>query len=468
MNLEQRQYQGFSQKMVMSQKMLASINLLGMSNERFQEEIARKLKTNPYLKELGRKISSNTGGAAGAEASDKHQQMMEGLADTSHETLQAKLKQQARENIDDDATLEAAKMIISNLDKNGFNAIPLRDLFEEARKEEWLPNRAIKNAIEKVQRFDPIGCACNSWRHSLLVQAKINSSSEKTGELLDVYKEVYELTEKIIKDYPDVLPKAENTTKFIQALKRKGLEITEDQAKNLIDFFKGLTLYPGRLNSSEDINKVLVQPLAEIQKVGNRFVAVPLNNGFKSLEIFDDDADLDKKLTKEEKKQKQAFLNEARDLIEAVKARTDTINRVLQAILDVQQGFFAGRICRDSGETKYPGYLKPLIQQDVAEKLDIEISTVSRSTKGKYILCAWMPPGEGIIEIKSLFSPKLKNSVFSQDFVMRQVEEIIKSSEGKLSDAKISKILSKQGIEVKTRTVNKYRHKLDIKSSYNR
>ena len=127
MLLKQRQQQILSQKMVMNQQMLNAVALLNLSSEELQEEVIKEVKRNPALIF---KTSSRVS-AASAEEGDKHQSFLESIEDDSRKTLQAHLIEQAGESIADEYVLDAAKLIIQNLDQNGFYWVPLEELFAD-------------------------------------------------------------------------------------------------------------------------------------------------------------------------------------------------------------------------------------------------------------------------------------------------------------------------------------------------
>ena len=123
---------------------------------------------------------------------------------------------------------------------------------------------------------------------------------------------------------------------------------------------------------------------------------------------------------------------------------------------------------------KGPLYLKPLRLKDIAEKIDVHETTVSRISNGKYIQCEW-----GLFEVKYFFSNAVSVSEntdksnlekeHSKESVKQVLLSILKTEEGKnLSDQKLSDKLAEQGINIARRTVAKYRKELNFDSSYDR
>ncbi len=461
MILEQRQQQVLAQKMMMNQQMLNAVAFLNLSSEEIQEKISKEVKRNPALIF---KSSSNAGGAAGAEASDEHQRQIESLEDKSSKSLQESLLKQAGESIQNEFVLDAAKLIIQNLDRNGFNSIPLKELFTELIEQKRFTRVEVKNAIKEVQHLEPIGCASTGVKHSLIIQAGIVCESPKTGEIHEAYKEVYELCTKIIKDHYDLLQgisEDEDVKAFIHRLAKNKIEITEDQAEEIIELVKSLTPFPGRAISNASEAQNFITPVAKILKDGNIYKVILNDDEVPALEISSEYQNSKQSLSKEEKEQISKLVNEAKMFMSVLSFRNQTLLKVLTAIVNIQQNYFAGRTSHINGK-KCAGYLKPLKQSDIAEIVDLSVSTISRVANQKYIRCEW-----GLVEIKKLFSNEVNNGL-SKNFVISQMEEIIYSSENKLSDAKISEALKPLGIEISTRTVNKYRKELNIPSSYKR
>ncbi len=462
MILEQRQQQSLSQNMMMNQQMLNAVAFLNLSSEELQEEVAKEVKRNPALIF---KSSSGTS-AAGAEASDKNQSFLESIEDTSYQSLQETLLKQARESIADDFVLDAAILIIQNLDRNGFNCVPLKELFSDLIEEKKFTKFEIKTALKTVQHLEPIGCACDNLRHSLIVQAGILFESPETGAIMDVYKPVYDLATRIIRESYESLAKLSDPEELLQSLAGNNIEVDEENSQELIEelinLIDSLNPYPGRLVSDSSYKKELITPIAEVIRDGDKFKVVLNDTEVPAIEISPEYKHPNKALSKEEKKKTAEMVNKAKMLISALSFRNQTALKVLTAIVNIQQNFFAGRVCRNDNEKKCPGYLKPLRQSDLAEILELSTSTVSRLANQKYIRCEW-----GVFEIKKLFSIEVNNGL-SRDFVMGQIKEAIKSNTKKLSDAKISELLKMQGIEISTRTVNKYRKELHIPSSYYR
>ena len=138
--------------------------------------------------------------------------------------------------------------------------------------------------------------------------------------------------------------------------------------------------------------------------------------------------------------------------MDAVEARQETIENIAQAIIDAQPGFF---------EKGLKG-LKPLTMQEIAEKVGVHHTTVSRTVNDKF---ASTP--KGTVELRKFFTQGFVTETGEQvakDAVEERIKEIISGEDKKnpLSDDKISQLLKGDGLTVARRTVAKYRLRLDI------
>ena len=162
-------------------------------------------------------------------------------------------------------------------------------------------------------------------------------------------------------------------------------------------------------------------------------------------------------------KQEKEFVEEqfqnANWLIRAMDQRAQTILKVATEIIRQQDAFFAYGL----------EYLKPMVLKDIAEKIEMHESTVSRVTTGKYI-----GTPRGLFELKFFFS----SGVGSTDGGMSHSSSSIKAKIGKLieeekpekilSDEAIAKILKEEGVDIARRTVAKYREALGLPTSAQR
>ena len=162
--------------------------------------------------------------------------------------------------------------------------------------------------------------------------------------------------------------------------------------------------------------------------------------------------------TSQEQLTLKQHLQEARYFINSLEARNDTLLRVAQCIVEEQRAFL------DFGEEA----MRPLVLRDVAEKLGIHESTVSRATANKYMLTP-----RGLYELKYFFSSHVQTTeggTCSATAIQAMIKRLIgsESPAKPLSDSTIAELLLKEGIQVARRTVAKYRESLNIPPSHER
>ncbi len=161
---------------------------------------------------------------------------------------------------------------------------------------------------------------------------------------------------------------------------------------------------------------------------------------------------------REDKTYFSACLQSANWLVRALDQRATTILKVAAELVQAQEGFF------NHGIT----HLKPMVLRDVAEKIDMHESTISRVTNHKYIATPW-----GVFELKYFFTQAIASGdggeAHSAEAVRHRIKTLI-DNEGKkvLSDDKIVAILQKEGMDIARRTVAKYREAMKIPSSVQR
>ena len=144
-------------------------------------------------------------------------------------------------------------------------------------------------------------------------------------------------------------------------------------------------------------------------------------------------------------------LERARLIVTSIERRRDTIIRIVEAILDYQSDFFLNR-----------GKLKPMTMENIAQQLNISISTVSRAIRNKYI--QYRRP----LLLRDLFSNVASDSTdASADIVRKRIEELVRDEDKShpLSDDKIARALKSEGLTVSRRTVAKYRQQQGIPDS---
>ena len=145
-------------------------------------------------------------------------------------------------------------------------------------------------------------------------------------------------------------------------------------------------------------------------------------------------------------------LDQAKSLLRAINQRRSTMINVMYAIIEEQREFF------DRG----PDFLKPMIMEDIAQKVEMNVATIARVAKEKYVQTP-----QGVYEIKYFFNtglPKEGGTQIVKRSVKQQLESIVKNEDpaNPYSDQELQRLLKEDGISIARRTVTKYREELKI------
>lgn len=441
------------QQLKISTQLVATMETLAASNEELREKIKKEAESNPVIKVIERtpsysEFSDRYIASSGKrddysdtepyDPDDSRHNWIEGMV-SGGESLEEHLLKQLGEIDTDDRTREAAEIIITSLDKNGFMpASPLMILPEKLWDRQ-------EDALAIIQAMDPAGVGASDWRESLILQAKDKGLK---GKELKIFSEL-------------VLDCLDNLRQGKTAAIAKQLRTDEEEILALSDFLKTLTPFPGREYSYEWDQ--YITPDISIKKEGEVLRLRINSDALPSVELDPEYTEMLSELKKDgDNKDASKFLKEkissAESLIAQLEARTTALEKLGAMLMDKQKDFFLYG----------PLHLKGLTMKEAAEIIGVHEATVSRIANSKYIDTDW-----GIYPIRSLFSNTVESADgqnISKNAVKEMIRKIISENEtGKpLSDQKISDILKERGITAARRTVSKYRKELNIDSSFER
>ncbi len=319
--------------------------------------------------------------------------------------------------------------IIGNLDENGYLPLTVEDIASQMN----VDSVKVEKAINLVQSFDPPGVCARNLKECLLLQLEpLNLKGT--------------LVEKIIANNIEDLEKK----KYKKIAQNYKISLQEVMAA--VRIIEGLEPKPGRNFSSIKTNYIV--PDVFVTKTPDGYQIILNDDGMPKLRI----CSLYKKLIKQKdvfpKEEKQFLLEKLRSaiaLLKSLEQRDRTIYRVTESIVELQKDFFE----------KGPEYINPLTLKDVASKLNMHESTISRVTSNKYLSCQ-----HGIFSFRYFFSNALSSGTgkISSTSVKNTIKKVIEEEdpENPLSDQRIVDILKNKGIIVARRTVAKYREELKI------
>jgi RNA polymerase sigma-54 factor len=475
MALEIRQSLTLSQQLIMTPQLQQAIKLLQLSRLELLETISQEMEENPVLEEQATDDateSTRTGeerDGTGEDAPQPSEVTVEehvredvdwenylseyntGWAETPYdqrETPSFENLTSSKTSLSDHLTwqlnmtrLDAAQQeigvhIIGNLDEDGYLDMMLEEISEATAQ----PLEKVRETLEIIQKFDPVGVASRDCRECLLTQARFQ---ELGGTIV----------EKIIMDH---LGEVEDG-KFERISKILSIPIQEVLAA--VSVIKSLEPKPGRSFSNEEV--IYITPDIYVFKVGDDYQIVQNEDGLPKLRInayYKDVLRSKENVSENAKLYIQDKLRSAAWLIKSIQQRQRTIYRVTESIVRFQRGFL------DEGVTK----LKPLVLRDVAEDIQMHESTVSRVTTNKYV---YTP--QGLFELKFFFNSsinRINGDAVASESVREHIRNIIKSENDKkpFSDQEIAHLLTKLNIRVARRTVAKYRESMSILPSRRR
>jgi RNA polymerase sigma-54 factor len=304
----------------------------------------------------------------------------------------------------------------------------------------------LEEILRKIQSFDPAGIAARNLQECLIIQLerKEHPDDPAVQHALAIIQDCFEEFTK--KHYPKI---------------QKRLNLDEEEIKEAVQLITRLNPKPGGVADGLVLTQyvipdfILVTTGGKFEILLNSKNAPELRISRSYSELFDtyDKSDKKDKKLKETVSFVKQKLDSAKWFIDAIKQRQNTLLRTMEAILQYQTPFFV-----DGDEAA----LRPMILKDIAERIDMDISTVSRVANSKSIQTEF-----GVFPLKYFFSEGIATDS-GEDVSNREVKSVLQGmvdAEDKkrpLSDDKLVKMLNKKGYNIARRTVAKYREQLQI------
>lgn len=304
----------------------------------------------------------------------------------------------------------------------------------------------MEEILRKIQGFDPAGIAARNLQECLLIQLERKEHPDDPTVQNAI---------RIINDCFD-----EFTKKHFTKIQKK-LDIGDEDLKEAVNMITRLNPKPGGISDGLVKTQYIIPDFILLNTDGKLEVALNSKNApeLRVSRSYSEMFDAYDKSDKKDKKLKETVtfvkqkLDAAKWFIDAIKQRQQTLLKTMHAILAYQQEFFV-----EGDETK----LKPMILKDIAEKIEMDISTVSRVANSKSIQTEF-----GIYPLKYFFSEGITTES-GEDVSNKEVKSVLQSlvdDENKrkpLSDDKLVKMLNDKGYNIARRTVAKYREQLQI------
>ena len=352
-------------------------------------------------------------------------------------------------------TRSLAEHLIGHLDDDGYLRRDLDSIVNDLAFTQGVevPRDLLEEALEVVQTLDPAGVGARDLRECLALQVA-RKQQDKSPE--DPRQEALGRAWALLQDHYDAFIK-----KHYDKL-QTALDLTEDDLRAALEELTRLNPKPG--NAGSESSRVVHHVIPDfLLSVDGEDIVLQLN-GRNAPELrvsrtYRDMMDTYAQGGRQDKATKEALtfvkqkVDAAKWFVDAIAQRQKTLTQTMQAIVAHQRAYFL------SGDEVD---LKPMILKDIAERIGMDISTVSRVANSKYVQTPY-----GTLSLKSFFSEGISTDS-GEEVSSREVKKILKdaiSEEDKrkpLSDEKLGVLLNAKGYNIARRTVAKYREQLGI------
>ena len=343
--------------------------------------------------------------------------------------------------------MNIAEFLVGSIDESGYIRLEIEEIIDDLAFTQNLivHEDELKEILNIVQDFDPPGVGALSLQECLIIQLRRKKRNENIDLAIDIIENSFEQFSK----------------KHFEKLMNK-YSIEEQQLKEIINLISKLNPKPG--GSYSGGGKHIEQVIPDFRiSIENNELTLDLN--YRNSPVLNISRDYDEmlrgyKLEKNKSKsQKEAIqfikqkLDSAKWFIDAVKQRQQTLMITMQAIMNYQSEYFL------TGDERK---IKPMILKDIANEIEMDISTISRVANSKYVDTPY-----GTKLLKEFFSESMKTTSgeeISTIEIKKILEKVVRNENKRKpeTDEKLVKILNEKGYKIARRTVAKYREQLNI------
>ena len=347
-----------------------------------------------------------------------------------------------------DLEMKIAEFLVGCIDEDGYIRQNLEDIIDDLAFTQNIITeyKTVESILKIIQNLDPPGIGARSLQECLVLQLRRKDSNEISTKLaLDVIEDSFDLFSK--RHFEKLLSK---------------YQISEEELKIAIKEIEKLNPKPANslsVNSTKLIEQVI--PDFKIEIINDKLLLSLNGRNKPTMNVSREYTEMLKgyRLEKKRKSQKEAVqfikqkLDSAKWFIEAIEQREQTLMLTMKAIMTFQEAYFL------SGDEKK---IKPMILKNIADKINMDISTISRVANSKYVDTPY-----GTKLIKEFFSESMinnKGEEISTIEVKKKLENIIEEEDKRKpeTDDSLVKLLNKEGYKIARRTVSKYREQLNI------
>jgi RNA polymerase sigma-54 factor len=347
----------------------------------------------------------------------------------------------------DDDEQDIAEFLVGSIDDSGYIRRELSEITDDLAFTQniFTTEEEVEKVLKIVHDLEPAGVGARNLQECLSIQLHRKDKTKATNLAIAIIDEAFEQFSK--KHYKKLIQK---------------FNITEDELKDAIEEIERLNPKPG--GSYAGNNKIVehIVPDFTIRIVDGELELTLNGRNAPELHVSKEYSDMlktYKESISKSKSQKDAVmfikqkLDSAKWFIEAIQQRQQTLFVTMSAIMHYQKDYFL------TGDERQ---LKPMILKDIADEIEMDVSTVSRVANSKYVDTPY-----GTKLIKDFFSESMKNEQ-GEDVSTKEIKKILETvieEENKrkpLTDDKLAKILKDKGYPIARRTVAKYREQLDF------
>ena len=344
----------------------------------------------------------------------------------SQETMSEKILKQVQDCNVDNKSLRIAEEVLGNLDEQGYLTIEPMLISDRIQVEE----EEVLDVMHLIQRLDPPGLASVNMQDCLLAQAEVRNENNVAIEILRNYFDdfVNHRYEKIMEN----------------------IGCSKEDMNEAMEFIARLN--PSPRDDQTLTKQNIVVPDIAVEDRNGKFYVVVQDGTLPEIRVSRAYINMlnDHKDQKDVRNFVKKKLESATWFVDAVEQRKMTIQRVMESIIKRQPDYFHSEKRR----------LQPMILKDIANDIEMDISTVSRVTNGKYVQLPWE-----IKELKTFFSEGIKTDAgddVSNTQVKTRLKEMIdnEDKQNPIGDEELTNRLKDEGYKIARRTITKYREQL--------
>jgi len=440
-----------TQKQQLSQQMIQSVQILQMSATELESYLEKLSTENPVIELSERENLPDSAEQMDLQrkldwlSSTDRQNLVYYQGDTdrddpennwqdsraTEETLEDYLKSQLLLKPYSDTERSVILYLINALDDSGF----FRDSLEETAELFSIPVEEAERLLREVQSLDPAGVGARSLSECLVLQ-------------LERRQERCPLAETIAAEHLDAVAK-----NHLADLSRQ-LSVSMQEILSACEVIRSLNPRPGNSFSNRDLlayvspDAVVVTLKDHLEILVNEYQYPPftISTAYQAMEQETSDP--------EAKKYLREKIAEAKNVSQSIRQRSSTLSLVLRVIVEVQKDFFL----------RGPGNKHPLKLSEIASRVDLSESTVSRALHSKHVQCRWGVYPLNYFLTSTAAASELSGEAQTAEQIKAAIKGIIDGEDKKkpLSDGAICSLLEKQDIKISRRTVNKYRQEMQI------